>query len=255
MPTEITNEVLAFRERSTVEFLREMCEHVAGRGGRSTICLLPATEGAHGIAYWDAVASIPGLAKLATDPYWKSFGEPAGPFVARFARLLADTSSRNGVEPQLWVPSFGLTREDIPELEAAIASSRGAGVEDVWTWGYEACGHMTALATPDAPLVWEAVSAALVRGGDATPRHAGDATPSKLTQAAFRDLDLRSTGELVRLMNTAEMEVPATVGHASGDIAGAIDAIVDRLLEGGRLVYVGAGTSGRLAELDAREWG
>ena len=55
MPTELTDEVLAFRERSTVEFLREMCEHVAGRGGRNTICLLPATEGAHGISDWDAV--------------------------------------------------------------------------------------------------------------------------------------------------------------------------------------------------------
>src|SRR5438067_1589863 len=157
-------------------------EQVAARGGKNTICLLPATEGAHGISDWDAVASIPGLAKLATDPYWKNFGEPAGPFVERFARLLSETAARSGVEPQLWVPSFGLTPDDIPELEAAIASSRAARVEDVWTWGYEACGHMTALATPDAPLVWEAVTDAL------TGRRASD-------------IDHRSTRELVRAMN------------------------------------------------------
>src|SRR5438105_6496267 len=236
MPTDLTDEVLAFRGRSTVDFLREMCAHVAQRGGRNTICLLPATEGAHGIADWDAVASIPGLTKLATDPYWKNFGEPAGPFVDRFARLLADTASRNGVEPQLWVPSFGLTRDDIPELEAAIASSRAARVEDVWTWGYEACGHMTALATPDAPLVWEAVTDAL------TGRRAGD-------------IDLRSTRELVLAMNAGDRGVPVAVGLASDALAGAIDAIVERLRGGGRLVYVGAGTSGRLAELDALECG
>ena len=238
MPAELTDDVLAFREQSTVDFLREMCEHVAARGGRNTICLLPATEGAHGIADWDAVASIPGLAKLATDPYWKNFGEPAGPFVERFARLLAEAAARNRVEPQLWVPSFGLTRDDIPELAAAVASSRAAGVEDVWTWGYEACGHMTSLATPDSPLVWEAVSAAL------TGRN-----------AAVRDIDLRSTRDLVRAINEADKDVPAVVGFASDGLARAIDAIVERLREGGRLIYVGAGTSGRLAELDALECG
>jgi len=236
MPEELTDEVLAFRERSTADFLREMCEHVAARGGKNTICLLPATEGAHGISDWDAIAATPGLSKLATDPYWKNFGEPAGPFVERFARLLAETAARNGVEPQLWVPSFGLTRDDIPELEAAVASSHEAGVEDVWTWGYEACGHMTALATPDAPLVWSAVTEAL------TGRRAGD-------------IDLRSTAELVRAMNAADRDVPDAVGHASDALAAAIDAIVERLRGGGRLVYVGAGTSGRLAELDALECG
>jgi N-acetylmuramic acid 6-phosphate etherase len=237
MPRELTDEVLAFRERSTVEFLREMCEHVAVRGGKNTICLLPATEGAHGIADWDAVASIPGLAKLATDPYWKNFGEPTGPFVERFARLVAEAASRNGIEPQLWVPSFGLTRDDIPELEAAVASSRAAGVEDVWTWGYEACGHMTALATPDAPLVWEAVTDALTG------------------RTAVVDIDLRPTAELVRAINDGDTKVPTAVGRASDALALAIDDIVERLRGGGRLVYVGAGTSGRLAESDALECG
>ena len=88
---------------------------------------------------------------------------PAEPFVRRYARLLRDTSTRHGVGAQLWVPSFGLTRGDIPDLEAAIAAAREEGIDDLWTWGYEACRHMTSLATTDAPLVWEAVSAALTR--------------------------------------------------------------------------------------------
>src|SRR5205823_14157013 len=122
----------------SVNCLREMCVHFVERVARNTVCLLPLTEGAHCITDLDAVASIPGLSKLATDPYWKNFGEPAGPFVERFATLLAETASWNDVDPQLWVPSFGLTRDDIPELEAGVASARGAGVDDVWTWGYEA---------------------------------------------------------------------------------------------------------------------
>ena len=246
MPTELTAEVQAFREASIVDFLRELTSHVASRGGRSTICLLPLVQGPHGLGDWDAVASLPGVATIATDPYWKNFAEPAGPFVERFARLVAETATRNGVAPQLWVPSFGLTREDIPDLEAAVASARGAGVEDVWTWGYEACAHMTALATPDAPLVWAAVTKAL--NGRAEPA-------TETIRADLADLDLRPTGELVRLFNREDRAVPDAVAAAADPIANAIDAIVDRLRSGGRLIYVGAGTSGRLAALDAAECG
>jgi N-acetylmuramic acid 6-phosphate etherase len=244
LPTELTPEVQAFREASIVDFLREMSAHVAAHGGKSTVCLLPLVEGPHGISDWDAVASLPGVATLATDPYWKNFDEPAGPFVERFARLVAETASRAGVESQLWVPSFGLTREDIPELEAAVASARAAGVDDVWTWGYEACGHMTSLATPDAPLVWEAVTKAL------TGR---DRRTTEATRAELADLDLRPTRDLVRLLNSEDRTVPEAVAAATDAIAAAIDAIGERLRAGGRLVYVGAGTSGRLAALDADE--
>jgi N-acetylmuramic acid 6-phosphate etherase len=246
LPSELTPEVLAFREASLVDFLREMAAHVASRGGRSTVCLLPLTEGAHGVADWDAVASLPGVAVLATDPYWKNFSEPAQEFVGRFARLLAETAERHGVGAQLWVPSFGLTREDIPDLEAAVAATREAGVDDVWTWAYEACTHMTSLATPDSPLVWEAVTRALTgRSGRVTEQ----------SRADLLDLDARPTLELVRLINAEDAVVAAAVADAAPAIAAAIDDVVERLGRGGRLVYVGAGSSGRMAEADASECG
>jgi N-acetylmuramic acid 6-phosphate etherase len=224
----------AFREASLVDFLREMTAHVAARGGKNTICLLPLTEGSHGIGDWDAVAALPGLDVFATDPYWKNFEEPADSFVGRFASLLSETAGRHGVRPQLWVPSFGLTREDIPDLEGAIAAARAAGIDDVWTWGYEACDHMTHLATPDAPLVWEAVTQALT---------------------GRVDIDLRPSADLVRLINVEDGTVAAAVARATTEVAAAIDAIVARLEAGGRLVYVGAGTSGRIAAADAAECG
>ena len=58
------------------------------------------------------------------------------------------------------------------------------------------------------------------------------------------DLDLRSTAELVELMNAEDASVPEAVAAAGAAVASAIDAIADRLEAGGRLVYVGAGTSG-----------
>jgi N-acetylmuramic acid 6-phosphate etherase len=247
VPGELTPEVRRFREDSVVDYLREVTDHVAAGGGLSTVCLLPATEGTQGLADWDAVASLPGLATLATDPYWKHWDEAAGPFVQRFARLLRETADRHGVGAQLWVPSFGLDRSDIPELEAAVVGARDEGVDDLWTWGYEACGHMTSLATPDAPLVWEAVSAALT----ARPQ----VTTTEAARPNLADLDLRSTRDLVRLLNEEDATVPAAVAEAGHALSAAIDAIVERMRRGGRLVYAGAGTSGALAALDAAECG
>ena len=65
--------------------------------------------------------------------------------------------------------------------------------------------------------------------------------------------DVRPTRELVELMTDADAVVPEAVRASAEAIAGAIDAIVERLAAGGRLVYVGAGTSGGLAALDADE--
>jgi N-acetylmuramic acid 6-phosphate etherase len=70
---------------------------------------------------------------------------------------------------------------------------------------------------------------------------------------AGADLDLRSTGELVALMNEADADVPRAVARAHDALVAAIDAVAGRLEAGGRLVYVGAGTSGRLALVDAVE--
>ena len=161
IPAELTPEVRRFREESVVDFLRELVAHVAERGGANTVCLLPATEGTQGLADWDEVAALPGLGTLATDPYWKHWDGSAEQFVRRFARLVRETADRHSVGAQLWVPSFGLDRTDIADLEAAVAAAREEGVDDLWTWGYEACGHMSSLATPDAERVWEAVTAAL----------------------------------------------------------------------------------------------
>jgi N-acetylmuramic acid 6-phosphate etherase len=67
------------------------------------------------------------------------------------------------------------------------------------------------------------------------------------------DYDLRSTVELVELMNAEDETVPAVVGAEADAIAAAVDAVSDRLRRGGRLIYVGAGSSGRIAALDASE--
>lgn len=61
------------------------------------------------------------------------------------------------------------------------------------------------------------------------------------------------TTDMLNLMNAADAEVPAAVGREIPHIARAVDAIAAALEQGGHLVYIGAGTSGRLGVLDASE--
>jgi len=67
------------------------------------------------------------------------------------------------------------------------------------------------------------------------------------------EIDQLSTLEIVKLINSEDRTVAEAVGAVSGSIAQAMEVIADRLSRGGRLIYIGAGTSGRLGVLDAVE--
>lgn len=66
-------------------------------------------------------------------------------------------------------------------------------------------------------------------------------------------VDQCSALEIVHLMNLEDQAVPAAVGEEAEAIAAAIEIVAERLRRGGRLIYIGAGTSGRLGVLDASE--
>jgi len=70
---------------------------------------------------------------------------------------------------------------------------------------------------------------------------------------ASENIDKLSTKQIVELINAEDALVPAAVARQRKQIAAAIDLIVARFKKGGRLFYVGAGTSGRLGVLDASE--
>lgn len=71
--------------------------------------------------------------------------------------------------------------------------------------------------------------------------------------AETEQLDSLSSLEIATLMNEAEKTVPLAVEMVLPNVAQAIDAVYLRLKQGGRLIYVGAGTSGRLGFLDSAE--
>ena len=73
------------------------------------------------------------------------------------------------------------------------------------------------------------------------------------TNPASAELDTMSALEIARIINMEDATVAAAVERALPQIAKAIEAVADAIGNGGRLIYVGAGTSGRIAALDASE--
>ena len=70
---------------------------------------------------------------------------------------------------------------------------------------------------------------------------------------ATAQLDTRSALEIARAINDEDKKVAGAVEKSLPQVARAMDAIADAIRGGGRLIYVGAGTSGRIAALDAAE--
>jgi N-acetylmuramic acid 6-phosphate etherase len=76
---------------------------------------------------------------------------------------------------------------------------------------------------------------------------------SEHRNAASKNLDRMTAKEIVRLMNREDRKVALAVNGELPAIARAVDAIVNSIRNGGRVIYVGAGSSGRMAVLDAAE--
>src|SRR5437868_11764871 len=68
-----------------------------------------------------------------------------------------------------------------------------------------------------------------------------------------RDIDRRSTSDIITLINNEDRCVAEAVALVLPQVAEAVDRIIERLSNGGRLFYLGTGTSGRLGVLDASE--
>ena len=80
-----------------------------------------------------------------------------------------------------------------------------------------------------------------------------DLTLTEERNPLTRDIDTLSTLDMLTLINAEDQKVALSVRDELPNIATAVDAITARLQRGGRLIYIGAGTSGRLGVLDASE--
>jgi N-acetylmuramic acid 6-phosphate etherase len=80
-----------------------------------------------------------------------------------------------------------------------------------------------------------------------------DFTKTTETTSKYDNLEQMSTEELLTNINNEDKTVPLAVEKTIPQIKALVDALADKMLAGGRLFYMGAGTSGRLGIVDASE--
>src|SRR5688572_20030619 len=83
--------------------------------------------------------------------------------------------------------------------------------------------------------------------------HEATSNVSERNNSRSDDMDVMDSLQIVQMMNDEDRIIVPALGKALPVIAQAVDVIVEQFGKGGRLIYVGAGTSGRLAALDALE--
>lgn len=88
---------------------------------------------------------------------------------------------------------------------------------------------------------------------DSMPLAVLRSVPTEVRNPRTTEIDVLPTIEILRLINAEDARVPGAVGAALPQVARAVDLEVEALRAGGRVHYFGAGTSGRLAVLDAAE--
>jgi hypothetical protein len=63
---------------------------------------------------------------------------------------------------QLWIQGYRLEPEDVDDIRTAVAVAREEDVTELWTWGFEACAHMSHLAGSDSELIWTTLCDAML---------------------------------------------------------------------------------------------
>jgi N-acetylmuramic acid 6-phosphate etherase len=116
-------------------------------------------------------------------------------------------------------------------------------------------GNLPAATGARQPVILGSITPGARRPPQAPPAPAGEAALSLTEQRnpASADIDLMPALELARIMNDEDGRVAAAIRPELPAIAEAIERIAERMRRGGRLIYVGAGTSGRLGVLAASE--
>jgi len=85
------------------------------------------------------------------------------------------------------------------------------------------------------------------------PFGADSMPPTELPNPLSRGIDVKTSAQIVEIIHRDDLRAWQAVGEAMESIAEVVEHVVDALRSGGRLLYVGAGTSGRLGVLDAAE--
>jgi len=158
MPVELNDEVKAFRRRSLLEFLEDVCDEAKRLGMKNCVCVLPDEGGgmgkAAGTAEWEKIALIPSLDIFGTDPYWILFGEEVEKFVRGLSMRVKEIADKYEKEAQAWVLAFIIPEGREEEVGAAVETIYDTGIRNILAWGYKGC-HVIDITAKQPLKVWE----------------------------------------------------------------------------------------------------
>jgi hypothetical protein len=150
MPTTRSPEVAAFRQDRLLRLLARWTTRVRARGRRNNICLLPDNFDA-GLPDWDAVASLPALDELSSDPYWLDDDpqEKVRSDYATYSARLVELCARRNLQPQMWLKLYRIRAgtEHFAPLAASLAWE--AGIRNLMAWSWHASEWMSWLRSDD----------------------------------------------------------------------------------------------------------
>jgi len=213
-------------------------EKVAGDGLPLWTRLLQPEGGHWPVVVWGQPGEVSGVIRFGRDPDQPETGHV-------FSLYVDPSTSGRGIGAALirhaqdWFVENGLSRATLWVFEA---NARARGFYAAQRWRPDGQTRIEAeFETPEVRLSWRAIETEL------------ESLETERSRPELSELDTLAVPELVRLMNEEDAGVAVAVGAAAAQISAAVTAVTERLAAGGRLIYIGAGTAGRLGILDATE--
>lgn len=162
LPREGSAELREFRTDSLRALLAGAIAEVATP--RHSLCLLPRGEfAAAGSDDWEVFASVPGLARLSTDPYWMDRPVDPADFVRRHATPLRELCDRTRTQMEVWIQGIRIPAGREDAILAATAAAAAAGAEVISFWSFRGTERMSQLACEDPDAAWRAMCEAVRR--------------------------------------------------------------------------------------------
>jgi hypothetical protein len=164
LPDEGDPRLARFRGES---LRRLLARAIAAAGAvRHSLCFLPRGEFAPAATdAWDTFAAIPGISRLATDPYWMQRPVDPAIYVRTHALALRELCDRTGQEMEVWIQGIRIPKGAETHILRATEAAVHAGAQRIAYWSFRGTERMSWLACEDPDAAWAAMCAAVRRFG------------------------------------------------------------------------------------------